>query len=265
MRSFISCCVLMLCGIASLGQVSTTYRRTPTDAELKKEVDGTLTINANESRPLLQALDSLRTLYGWVVDYEDPVYGPNDTSVSLDGRFMLRSRTFVSHIHEPKDSSPSETKRVLQEIVDQYNAQNDLKFRIVKLSDSRYDVVPITGSIMDTPVLIDDHLRSIREEVDQVVASLSSSTGTKAVQGGLISNGNEQATVSLRHDKAVPARELMNEILNHSRLQQVWLICYEPSGGYFAIGLQAATKEYPDATGKLSITGIKNPYYKDSR
>jgi hypothetical protein len=63
-------CILAICSMTSLAQIPTTYKRTPLDAELKKEVDGTLTIKAYESRPLLQALDSLRTLYGWVVDYD---------------------------------------------------------------------------------------------------------------------------------------------------------------------------------------------------
>ena len=95
------------------------------DASVSPNGDGTLSVTANSTRPLWQTLESVRRRYGWTVDYEDPLYSSESNQIASDsvhGRYFKGGK-FVSHFLEPKSSSSTEETRVLQEIVNQYNAQ----------------------------------------------------------------------------------------------------------------------------------------------
>jgi hypothetical protein len=235
-------------------------------ASVSRTNDGTVTVTANSTRPLWQALDSVRRQYGWTVDYEDPLY-PSDsagiTSDSVHGRY-LKGGSFVPHFHEPNSNSASEEQRVLQEIVNQYNSQYSGKYRVLKISDFRFDVAP-AQSILDQPVKIDSEARSLRAEVDEIVASLTRATGIKVEQAGLIDNVMEQSQVSLKHTNAVPVRQLLNEVLNHAPVQKVWLFTFNPDGGTGAVGIQTTQLWTTNENGKIAVKTLSNPHFAASQ
>jgi hypothetical protein len=235
------------------------------DASVSRTNDGTVTVTANSTRPLWQALDSVRRQYGWTVDYEDPLYSSDSagiTSDSVHGR-NLKGGSFVPHFHEPKSNSASEEQRVLQEIVDQYNNQYPGKYRVLKISDFRFDVAP-AQSILDRPIKIDKETRSLRAEVDEITASLTMATGIKVEQAGLIDNAMEQNQISLKHTNAVPVRQLLNEVLNHAPVQKVWLFTFNPEGGTGAVGIQTTQLWTTNENGKIAVKTLLNPHFATS-
>lgn len=257
-----SLCLGILVALLSHGQLfSQTHAQSfSIDAAVNKENDGTLTIIANNPRPLWQALESIKRRYGWTVDYEDPLYG-KEQMVSGPGAIrVLKGGAFTAHIREPINSTASEEQRVLSDVVNQFNQQSDIKYRVKVMSDYRYDISPVSGSLMDQAVSIDSESRSLREEIDAVLVSLSKTTGISAVQGGLMMNAMEHTQVSLQHSKNVPLRQLFNEILDHAPREMTWLLTYEPNGGYFAIGVQPTQEWTPSASGKTIAKTFVNPH-----
>lgn len=248
-----------------LGQTPPSAQSFTIDAKVSNAADGTLVVTARSLRPVWQTLESVRRRYGWIVDYEDPIYPSQQITTHMDGRAILVGGVFEAHIHEPIDNSPAEQQRVLKEVVDQYNAQSSVKFSLRKVSNTRFDIAPATGSLLDKPVQIDDRTRSLREEVDEVLSSLTRTTGTTANQGGLIDNAMEQNEVSLKHTKLVPARQLLNEILDHAPVQKVWVFTYEPNGGSVGLGIQTAEKAVTDANGKNFTKLLPNPHFQPSK
>lgn len=229
-------------------------------ASINRTNDGIVTVTANSTRPLWQALDSVRRQYGWTVDYEDPLYSSDSdqiTSDSVHGHY-LKGGSFVPRFQEPKNNSAKEEQRVLQEVVDQYNGQYPGKYRVLKISDFRFDVAP-SQSILDQPIKIDSETRSLRAEVDEIVASLTRATGIKVEQAGLIDNAMEQNQISLKHASAVPARQLLNEVLNRVPIQKVWLFTFNPDGGTGAVGIQTTQLWTTNENGKIAVKTLSNP------
>lgn len=254
--------ILLTCSATLWSQAASSIPSFTIDASVSRTSDGTVSVTANNIRPLWQTLASVRRQYGWTVDYEDPLYPSGSDQITSDAvhGLYLKGGKFVSHFSEPKNSSSAEENRVLQAIVDQYNAQFSIKYRVLKVSDYRFDVAP-AQSLLDRPVKMDSDTRSLRAEVDQIMVSLANATGVRAEQGGLIDNVMEQTQVALRHTGAVPARQLLNEVLDHAPVQKVWVFTFNPNGGSCAIGIQTTQRWIPDANGKISVKTLSNPHF----
>lgn len=241
--------------VISLGQAGSFTA----DARIDRTSDGNLYITANSPRPLWQTIEGLRLRYGWTVDYVDPIYPSQLFMWSPDKHPYPAGGEFRSNTMEPANSSPSEEQRVLKDIVQQYNAQSPMKFRVVKLSDVRYEVVPKTDSLLDLPVQIDATTRSLRAEIDAIAAALTKASGIKVVQGGLVDTNMEDKTVSLHHDGPISARSLINEVLNHDPDRKVVTVSYDPNGSFFAIGIQSTEQWIPGEDGNTTVKKFANP------
>jgi hypothetical protein len=229
------------------------------DARIDRTSDGNLYITANNPRPLRQTIEGLRYRYGWTVDYEDPFYPPQLIKFTSDKHGYPIGGEFRVNVREPKDSSASEEQRILEDVVQQYNQQSSLKFKVIKLSNIRYEVVPAKGALLDRMIRIDSTTRSLRSEIDAISDALASASGIKVVQGGLIDTYMENTTVSLRHDGPVPARDLIREVLNHSSGQKVVTLEYDPNGSFYAIGVQPTVEWVPREDGKIAEKQFDNP------
>jgi hypothetical protein len=232
------------------------------DANVSRASDGAISVTSNSTRPLWQTVEGVKRRYGWTIDYEDPLYSSDSdqiTSDSVHGRY-LKGGKFISHFHEPKNSSSDEETRILRAIVDQYNTQFLTKYRVLKISDYRFDIAP-TQSILDQPIKIDSETRSLRAEVDEIMASLTNATGIRVEHGGLIDNAMEQTQVSLKHADALPARQLLNEVLDHAPVQKTWVFTFNPDGGTCAIGVQTTQQWIMNENGKISVKTLSNPHF----
>lgn len=230
------------------------------DARLNKESDGTVTIMASSPRPLWQALEAVKRRYGWTLDYEDPLYQKNQIVPGPGKISVLKGGTFTVHLREPASNTAAEEQRVLNDLVTQFNAESSIQYRVIPMSDYRYDISPISGSALDQPIVIDGEQRSLREEVDAILASFTKTTGISAVQGGLMMNAMEQTEVSLNHTGTIPMRQLLKEVLDRAPREMSWLFTYEPNGGYFAIGIQPTQQLSTTADGKTIARTFANPH-----
>lgn len=262
MKTIIALLVITGCACA-YGQATPAQSYTMR-ASINSNTDGTITVTAKSPRPLWQTIARIRKKYGWTVDYEESLY-PSQliASDSTHGKYP-RGGTFVSHIREPINDSTSEEQRVLQNIVNQYNNQSSMKYRVLKVSGYRFDIAPATRSVLDQPIRIDDQERSLRAEVDAIMAALTNAIHIPCIQGGLMDNSMEQINISLKHSTPVPARRLLNEVLDHAPIQKTWVFTYEPTNGTFAIGIQTAEKWTTNQNGTISVKPLINADFSSS-
>jgi hypothetical protein len=137
--------MLMAAGLDGWSQIQTSLITSfTTVAKATRANDGTLRVDANSPRPLWQTFESIRQRYGWTVDYEDPIYTAESVTWDAAPGIYPRGGAFTASIKEPANNSLQEEKRVLQGIVNQYNAAPSIKYRVVQVSDIRFDISPIT-------------------------------------------------------------------------------------------------------------------------
>lgn len=251
---------ISILAVSMSGQVSPASQPLSLEAKLTKNIDGKVVVTTNSIRPLWLVVEKVSRQYGWVVDYEDPIYPPEQITRDSSGDPVLVLTRFTSTFSAPKDSSTNEKQRVLESIVNQFNAQSPLKFSVRKLSDTRFDIAPETKSLLDIPVQIDDRTRSLSAEVDAVMEALTRATGYDAGRGGLIDNVMENETISIKHSQPVPARQLLYEIVDHSPVEKVWGLTCDPDGYHVNIGFQSAVLYSTDST----MTLIRNPKFAAS-
>ena len=229
------------------------------DAQTTVTPDHMMHIVARSPRPLWQAVENVRRRYGWAVDYEDPIYPAEMTTTGPANTIMLKGGSFIAAVRVPSNDSVAEEKRTLIDLVEQYNKQGTMKYRVIVNGNSRFDVVPSAASVLDEPVSVDDAPRSLRSEVDTILNALSAKENVRAVQGGLISNSMEQTIVTLHHTGPVPARQLLEEALDQAPDQKVWIFTFEPDGSYFGLGIQPAEKWMTGVNGRTVVKVIANP------
>ncbi len=130
------------------------------------QIGSVVHINAEGELPLLRALDALQEKYGWIVDYEDPIYAAEMTTnaPNLPSRRHAMERNFmrqgfsVEFTVAPTPESPPDENSVLTTVVNAYNESNTAaQFELRNESDHqsdnenskppepRFDVVGISG------------------------------------------------------------------------------------------------------------------------
>jgi hypothetical protein len=88
-------------------------------------------VSVINSRPLYQAVIAVSQKYGWVIDYEDPVYSAQEsrdvtvpewrrTHPNQRGALVPSGGIFVANLGEIDGQKPNEAE-ILQRLVDQYN------------------------------------------------------------------------------------------------------------------------------------------------
>ncbi len=230
-------------------------------AAQSKSADGSLIITASSPRPMEQAASVLRREFGWTVDYEDPQYGNDRIRSGQDSRLQLVGGKFKVRIVPPANGSPDAEQHTLQQFVNAFNAQKQDKFKILRTSDQRFDIVPdVPGEqpVLDTPVAIDSRNKTIGETIDWILARVSEARGVQVVRVGIIDNGLENTRITLTHKTAVPARQLLNEALGHLSYQRFWILTYEPNDQSFYIGIQPTVKTVHAADGKTFVMPVVN-------
>jgi len=114
----------------------------------------TAKVMSNEPRPLRQAVESLSEEYGWIVDYEDPIYSDAEAVDRTEPLWVashpgVRRRLVVGGKFESEfpevattGSSVPEEKGVLQKVVADFNnSGNPGQFTLVDEGAGRFAVV----------------------------------------------------------------------------------------------------------------------------
>jgi hypothetical protein len=215
---------------------------------------GTATVTANSGRPLSQALRAIRAEYGWVIDYEDPLYKDPDLTTYADPRMPARllkvpaGGAFQSSYPEtPYMWSRTDDERpVLDKIVSDYNqsgnpgrfivrAQSDGSYAAIgdEIADGSGGEVPVKP-ILDTLVSVPTGTRTLGATFFVVAGALSGAAGIPVVAspGFAVSRDMLQANVTVGGSE-VPARSLLLQAFTQLGAKIAWDLRFDaPSQGY---------------------------------
>lgn len=245
----------------------------------------TATVKANDPRPLAQAIEAVSEEYGWVVDYEDPLYSDSEVVDAADPKWRashpdapmvkgIAGGAFESAFDARSAlSSTAGEEAALQKIVSEYNRSgNPGKFivrdegaeplnpEIPGLRKSvvpRYSIVGVSG-ILDTPVSIPIEKRSAQATIDLIARELSTKNNVKVFGGASANNILIRSQVTVGGEN-VPARNLLIQTLNATQRPQIWRFLCDPGANICVVNIHTAVRVERDADGAKRLIWIDFP------
>ena len=249
------------------------------------------TLTANDPRPLSQAVEAISQEYGWVVDFDDPLYTSHFDLVDATDPTWKASHPnakatrvagglFQSNFPEPSSISSGDVEeQVLQKLIADYNASgNPGKFVVRKETEGRYAVIGVSrkdeagkdetvNALLDTAISIPVQRRDARATLQLVVDTLAASSGVKVYLGtvGLSSDPLQDAELTIGGSN-VPARTLLLQALDgisstspHFRGIFVWNFLFDADTNGYWLRLRSATETKTDANGRQTVQFIRYP------
>ena len=248
-------------------------------------------LTANDPRPLSQAIEAISQEYGWIVDFEDPLYHSHfDLVDSTDpkwrashpnekGATRVSGGLFQSSFPEPSSITSGDVEgQVLQKLVADYNSSgNPGKFIVRKEAEGRYAVIGVSrkdesgkdepvNALLDTPITIPVQQRDATATLQLIVDTLAATSGVKVKLGtiGLSSNPLQEATLTIGGAN-VPARTLLLQALDDvSRTSPhfggifVWNFLFDADTDAYWLRLRSATKTEADPNGRQVVQFIRH-------
>ena len=214
-RLFVVC---FLFGVPLLLLAQAPAKSSFMDAGVIQHEGTTGTLTANFPRPLVQAIETISQEYGWIVDFEDPLYRshfdlvdatdpawraihPNDK-----GATRVAGGLFQSSFPEPSTITDNAEEQTLQRLVSDYNSSgNPGKFIVRKEAEGRYAVIGVSrrdetgkdeavNALLDTSVSMPMQQRDATATLQLIADTLTANTGVKVHLGtfGLSSDPLEE-------------------------------------------------------------------------
>ncbi len=215
------------------------------------ENGGKIHIVANDSRPLLQALEALQQRYGWRIDYEDPQYiskpdfQEQPASETSSGRRVPGGGAFIADFPagSAPDSPPDEQK-TLQLVVDAYNQSNNPGRFEVRQYAERFIVVGTSahdaeGKISPTPPLLDSKItfraeeRTVSDTFDLICKKISE-LGAMKVSSGIIPFGLDRSQVTVGGQES-SARSYVEDLIKATGRKMCWRLLFDPESKSYII------------------------------
>ncbi len=239
-------------------------------------IDGVVTHNgstakvqANEPRPLRQAVQSLSEEYGWTIDYEDPMYSDAEVIDRTDPAWVashpgIRQRLVAGHSFEsvfPEVAKTgdlaTEKNNVLQKVVADYNRSgNPGQFTLVDEGAGRFAIVGQTNgktqAILDTPVTVNIAGQNGSFALDAFSEALSASSGIKLTVLTYPLNLFVQTEFTTRADNQ-PAREVLRDLVDTTHRNIESMLLYDIDDKAYYLNLIAVVKAATDASGSKRL------------
>lgn len=264
---------------AAAGQAAAPARPEFLEYARIEQKDRQVSVSANSPRPLDQAIEAIRREYGWVIDYEDPMYTPSDLVDDTDPTWR------ADHPHEkgvtrvaggafraefPMGNGmrigSSDEEGVLEKIIADYRASgNPGEFTLRKEGDNRFAVVgvhktrgianddaPVLDSIIDLPL----RERNVAEALEEIVRAVSQKIGVTVEAGEGPINLMVQTTLKMGGGQR-PAREFLTQLASASRFPTVWRLLYDADVGMYFLSLRIATQSAKDGS-EIPLRSIVN-------
>jgi len=245
--------LLLSLGTLVMGQVAPPRPKFWDHATIEQR-DGRAWVRANDPRPLEQATEAIAKSYGWVVDYEDPPYGPADWVDNTDpawrkahptekGVHRVAGGMFEADFPLGSDmsaGSPDE-ERVLDKVVADYAASgNPGQFEVKKEIAGRYALVGVgakdsngrvkrSAPVLDTRISLAREERSAADTINLIARLLSAKSGYNIEAGWMAVNLLNQTRVNLGGSEQ-PARELLMQVASATRFLMTWRLRYDSTG-----------------------------------
>jgi hypothetical protein len=210
------------------------------------------TVRADYAQPLCQAMTAIGQEYGWAVHYEAPPYqGKHDLMDSTNPMYRAAhpdamvdlgpaGGAFQSTYPESPSmwGPPAMEQQVLEKVVSDYNQSgNPGHFVVRRLSHGSFDVIgdaihddsganiPISP-VLDTPINLPRVARTRLDTVEALLQALSAKVGIRMyIYEAPVNVLSRESTVI---GASAPARDLLMQALDGSRLKWVWILTYHP-------------------------------------
>lgn len=209
-------------------------------------------LTLESSRPLQEAISILERKYGWRISYEDPPYtdlkdladkthptypGPRRAIDPRGGRVEVRYSV------SPLTGEPDSQGALLQMLVDDHASRgNPGRFQVKVIQDVHF-VIPIQGSVLDTPISLPEKQRTFDEALEETVQAVTRVTGIRVrVTRGMHQPSFEHSNFGANAEAA--RNVLLRLFETQSRDKFCWHTLYAPNWGY---SLNIDTRQAPVA------------------
>jgi len=251
------------------------------NAEVRHLADS-ITVTANDARPLAQAVTALSEEFGWAIDFEDPAYyskydlvddtAPQwrDAHPIARGVTVIAGGTFQTQFPETPGtgSSPAEEEHILDTVVSDYNAStNPGRFSVRNEGDGRFAVVgtyvkdengqdQAVSPILDTPISIPAETRDANTTVEIILNALTVKSQTKVAPFMVSQNALAQSQVTVGGQN-IPARVLLLQTLSATKMKLYWRLYYDRDVKMYGFSLLPLMKANYDASGNRTTDFIR--------
>jgi hypothetical protein len=242
-----------------------------------------VTIVANSSLPLAQAIEAIRLEYGWQINWESaPGYshfdvvddtGPKWRASHPGEKGVTRPSggSFVGTFPEPGEASDAVTEHdAIARLIDEYNAtDNPGKYILRTDSDGGLTVVGTrirdeTGALreasplLDTPVTLAKAKRNVYETIELLLDALQSATGKKVIFA-VASSSLFINTLETLGGERIPARELLRQALASTQRSLQYDLGFNPDVPVYILSVSPAMKEESDGLGGRKLVPVAAP------
>ncbi len=241
-----------------------------------------MTITANDARPLAQSVKGLSEEFAWVIDFEDPPYYSkydlaDDTAPewrlahpAANGVTVIAGGTFRTQFPTTPGAGASltEEEQILEKVISDYNqSPNPGRFRVNNEGDGRFSIVG-TGvkdesgrdqavtPILDTPISIQEEPRDAYSAIETILNALAAKTQTKVVPFMMPQNALAQSQVTVG-GKNVPARVLLVQTLAAAKMKLYWRLYYDHDVKMYGFSLLPLMKANYDASGNRTTVLVR--------
>ena len=282
--------LLFLLAVPSVLLAQTPAKTSFMNAAVLQHKGAVVTLTANDPRPLSQAVEAISQEYGWIIDFDDPLYTSHFDLVDATDPSWKASHPdakatrvagglFQSSFPEPSSISGDAEEQVLEKLVADYNASgNPGKFVVRKETEGRYAVIGVSrkdeagndetvNALLDTAISIPVQRRDARATLQLIVDALAASSGLKVYLGtvGLSSDPLQDAELTIGGSN-VTARALLLQALDgissmspHFRGIFVWNFLFDADTNGYWLRLRSATKTETDVNGRQAVQFIRYP------
>lgn len=268
----------LLCGLV-LAQ--STTRPKYMDRAAMEHKNSVVTLFANHSIPLFQAVTALREEYGWKVNWESaPGYSRfdlvDDTAPKrrlehpgVKGVTRPTGGAFSSTFPEPRDPSAAGGEGdVVAKVIEDYNATDSPgKYVLLRGPEGDFTVVGSkvrdgTGALeevrplLETPIVIGKETRSIEGTLYAIFDALRLATGKKVMLAVASSSLLRNTPVTVGGDELVPARELVRQALAGSKRPLQYDLLYNADVPSYGLNISMASKVQVDLSGRRRLIPV---------
>jgi len=238
-----------------------------------------VTVVANDSLPLLQAINAVRLEYGWQIDWESaPGYSHFDladdtapkwrlTHPSAKGVTRPAGGSFTASFPEPNRSGVDEELLALTRLVEEYNAtDNPGRYAVHSGPGGLITIVgnelrDETGAfrritpLLDTPITLPKAERSVDETIDSILAALDSATGKKVVFAELSHSLLMSSKANIGGEK-MKARELLEQALASTGRPIQYDLCFNADIPTYILSTSIAMRTQDDELGGHKLVPV---------
>lgn len=267
-------CVLALTLLLSSGALPQQYL---SRAQITHSGEDVI-VTAISPRPLEQAIDAISEEYGWIVDYEDPIYGRGE---SLDvtapewkkahplekGQLLLPSGgKFVANLGKIATGQANQ-KDAIKLIVDQYNRSgNPGRFRVIQTTGGRLVVSGVSqtesdkssGGVGDGVIQLSSDSEVASLDLQNVVGQCASVNHVAIIFGIVPANALSQSLVE-GYKGSATCRTAIERILSSIPYALTYRLLYDIGNQSYYLSIMPAHQVVLGSDGKPKFVPPQKP------